>query len=182
VAPQRFHYRVERDLSVPMRTDVKLVRFEQRHGHRGRDHGDGVVLFHRIFKSRLELDKLEAYAGRLRQVARHAEAGTFGCFVETQARDGEVTIALYERWFDGDRLHCEELASRRFDPDDDDALTSSAEFRGELEDWAEHQNDVREAAYLDAAIDDAASHERATEHVAAAKDLAAILARDPPRS
>ena len=183
MAPPRYRYcyRVERDLGVPARADIRLVRYEQPRGVLGRlarNHRDGVVIFHRKFRTMRELDKLEAYAGRLEQVAQHAESGTFGCFAETESRDGKVSITLYERWFDGDRLHCEELASREFDPGDEDALVASAEFRGELEEWSERQNEAREASYLDAATDDAVRHERATERAAAADDLAAILARD----
>ena len=181
VAPLRYRYRVERDRSVPAHADIKLVRYEQPRGVLGRltgNHRGGLVIFHRKFRTMRELDKLEAYASRLEQVAQHAEDGTFGCFVETESRDGKVSITLYERWFDGDRLHCEELASRKFDPDDEHALVASAEFRGELEEWAERQNETREAAYLDAATDDAVRIERATERTAAADDLAGILARD----
>jgi hypothetical protein len=58
----------------------------------------------------LELDRLEGYATVLERIARHAGDGTFGRFVETDSDAGDVRITLYERWFDGDGIHCEELA------------------------------------------------------------------------
>jgi hypothetical protein len=163
-----------------MYTDVKLVRYPPSHGLLGRlshRRDSGLVLFHRAFKPRTELDQLERYASELEQVARHGNDGSLGCFVETESHDGVVEITLYERWFDGQRLRCEQLANREFDPEREDALVASAEFRGQLETWAEDRNAERETSYLDAAADDSARIARATEHRQAADELAGILAR-----
>lgn len=173
-----YEYRVERDVDGPGRADIKLVRYEVRRGLLGPRHvKHDIVLFHRVFKPLLEPGRLEGYASVLQQVAEHASEGTFGCFVATQSRDGDVEIKLYERWFDGVKLHCDELASGTFDASDDSTLVASAEFRGELEQWAEDQNAAREQSYLDAADDDRERTERATERASAADGLAAILAR-----
>jgi hypothetical protein len=120
---------------------------------------------------------LERYAAELERAARHGNDGTLGCFVDTRTRDSMVEVRLYERWFDGSHLRCDELASRSFDPDDDGALVASAEFVAELEVWAEQRNDAREASYLEARVEDAARDERALEHASAANELAQILAR-----
>jgi hypothetical protein len=159
--------------------DIALVRHPASHGvldriHR-HDRQDEVVMFHRTFRPLLELAELETYASRLELVARHVTEGTFGCFVETVSRDGSVEITLYERWFDGVQLHCEELAGREFDAGDDNALVASAEFLAELEAWAERRNDDRELSILNANVEEAARTERSSERSAAADELAEIL-------
>jgi hypothetical protein len=180
-AARQYEYYVERELGGRAYADIRLVRRAARRGSRGRlgshDDRDGTVLFHRSFKPMLELDRLQGYASLLERVAQHANEGTLGCFVETDSRGGEVRITLYERWFDGAKLHCEELASRLFDASDESALVESAEFRGELEQWAEDQNAAREESYLGAAADEQARTERVTEQAAAAAELAKILSR-----
>jgi hypothetical protein len=182
IAADGYEYRVERDVDGPGRADIKLVRYELRHRLLGARHGKhGIVLFHRVFKPLLEPGLLEGYASVLQQLAEHVGKGTFGCFVATQSREGNVEIKLYERWFDGLKLHCDELASRTFDASDDGALVASAEFRGELEQWTEDQNAAREQIYMDAAADDLARTERAIERASAADGLAAILARSAPQ-
>jgi hypothetical protein len=134
-------------------------------------------MFHRNFRPIGELNELEAYASMLGRVAQHASEGTFGCFVETESRGGDVEVTLYERWFGGGRLHCDELARHTFDASDEGSLVESAEFRAEIERWAEEQNERREALYLDAASDDELRTEQAAERAAAAQALAGILAR-----
>ena len=149
---------------------------------RHRNLGDPVVLFHRTFTPRLELDELERYAEQLERVARHGNDGTLGCFVHTRTRDSLVDVTLYERWFDGRQLQCDELASRTFDPHDDGTLVASAEFVAELEAWAEERNGARDASYLEASVEDAVRDERALQQASAAHELAQILARHASRA
>jgi hypothetical protein len=187
VPPRRvYEYRVERDLWGPIRADISLIRRSVRRRLRDRlrrrEPSGDVVLFHQTFTPRLELDDLERYAAELERAAGHGNDGTLGCFVDTRTRDSVVKVALYERWFDGSHLRCDELACRSFDPDDDGALVASAEFVAELEDWAEQRNDAREASYLEASVEDAARDERALEHASAANELAQILARHSARA
>jgi hypothetical protein len=91
-----------------------------------------------------EAAQLERYATTLEQVAKHANAGTWGCFVHTQANHGVVHVQLYERWFDGKQLHCEELAQRVFDTEEVGATAAAAEFVSELNAWAAMRNEQRE--------------------------------------
>ena len=136
---------------------------------------------HRSFKPRLELAELETYAAQLESAAEHGNDGTLGCFVRTEARDdGTVRVKLYERWFDGQHLRCEQLADREFDSTAEDALVASSEFLAELQAWAEQRNQEQD---LDAVARQSveAAHERArtqrsTERAAAADELAQILA------
>jgi len=124
----------------------------------------------------IELDALEAYAGQLERAAAHGNDGTLGCFVDIDERaDGMVRVGLYERWFDDDRLRCEELATRDFDSAEDHAVAASAEFLAELSDWAERRNDEREAGERENVIADADRSERALDRAAAASQLTAIL-------
>jgi hypothetical protein len=172
-------YRVQRTPRGTAGVEVELVRSSAHHEglllkHRHAD--DGEVLFRRTFRPIGEADQIEAYASQLEQISAHASAGTFGCFVDTTTQGGEVRITLYERWFDGGRLHCEPLAERSFDPEDEAALVQSAEFRAQLETWAEERNDELEALYLAAVDDDSVRVQRATERQAAAEELAGILA------
>jgi hypothetical protein len=176
----QYQYRVARDARRPGFVDVALLRgpAHQRFSflHR-RDENDTVVMFHRLFRITLELSALETYAAKLARVAQHGNDGTLGCFVETSTDKGSVVITLYERWFDGAQLHCEELTRRVFDPSDENALVASAEFIAELEEWAERRNEERNASYLDASADDAARVLRSIEQESAAAELAGILSR-----
>lgn len=178
---RRYHYSVVRDLGGPGYADVALVRSSGPHGvlehllHKQR--GDAVVLAHRTFRPMFELAELEAYAAQLERAAMHANEGKFGCFVETEQRDdGIVRVVLYERWFDGQRLRCEELARGDFDATEPDAVASSAEFLTELQAWAAERNTQREAGYIQAAVQERDRVERATDRAEAARELAEILA------
>jgi len=176
--PSPYEYLVERDLTGSSGPTIKLTRYEHKRTLFGRDRRhDGHVLFQRMFRPIGELSQLETYAALLERIARHANEGTFGCFVENESEGGHVQVTLYERWFDGTRLHCDVLARRAFDADDDNALVDSAEFRAEIEEWAEEQNDRREAWYLSAASDAEWRAQQTAERAAAADSLAKILAR-----
>jgi hypothetical protein len=172
-----YEYVVERIRNDPPGFTINLVRRERRHGLLRRHGGGGTIMFHRTFRPIGELDRLESYAAMLERVADHANAGTFGCFVESESEDGTVEVTLYERWFDGTRLHCDVLARRAFDASDDNSLVQGAEFRAEIEEWAEEHNARREAWYLDVASDAELRAGRAAERAAAADELAGILAR-----
>ena len=176
--PSGYSYSVERDVRGPNDVDIALVRRESRRGTLGfgTRHSDPVVLFHRAFRTMFELNRLESYAAELERVGQHVCDGTFGCFIDTVSRDGVVQITLYERWFDGERLHCEGLAARDFDSDDEGALVASAEFVAALQSWAEERNDELEQIYRESDLEDAARIERATDRAAAADELAKILA------
>ena len=176
-----YHYSVVRDLGGPGYADVALVRSSGPHGvlehllHKQRV--DAVVLAHRTFRPMSELAAMEAYAAQLERAAMHANEGKFGCFVETEQRDdGIVRVVLYERWFDGQRLRCEQLGHRDFDATEPDAVASSAEFLTELQAWAAERNEQREVGYLEAAVQERDRIERTTERVEAARELAEILA------
>jgi hypothetical protein len=177
-----YEYAIERDEQRPGFLDVALVRREAEHrrfGHLGhRQGGDGLVLYHHVFRPMQEWSEIEHYVAQLEQVAEHARSGTLGCFVETSPSAGKVDVVLYERWFDGQRLRCDELARREFDPGDEQALVASAEFQAELQAWADRRNDEREASYLDASIADAERLARESDQEAAAKELAQILASE----
>jgi hypothetical protein len=177
---RQYEYNVVRDVIRPGYADVSLVRFPAPHRvlehllHRERR--DALVLAHRTFRPMLELAEMEAYAAQLERAAKHGNEGTLGCFVETEQRDdGVVRVALYERWFDGRRLRCEQLALRDFDAAEPDALVASAEFLAELQAWAADRNDEREDGCVEAAVEDRDRAERATEHDDAARQLAEIL-------
>jgi|SRR3984885_3438370 hypothetical protein len=177
----RYHYSVVRELDGPGRADVALVRSSDQHGALERllrkPRGDAVVVAHRTFRPMFELSKMEAYAAQLERAATHGNEGTLGCFVNTkQSENGTVQVALYERWFDGQRLRCEELACRDFDATEPDAVASSAEFLTELQSWAADRNEQQEVGYLEAAVLDRDRAERATERSDAARELAQILA------
>jgi hypothetical protein len=176
---RQYRYEVERDYPRPGFVDVALVRRHAPHGtfQRLRRHGrdQELVLFHRTFRPLLELAVLETYASQLARVAQHATDGTLGCFVAIDPRVGMLQIRLYERWFDGQRLHVDELAQRVFDPSDDGTLVRSAEFLAELGDSAERRNEEREAAYLEASAEDASRTQRAIERERVAEELARIL-------
>jgi hypothetical protein len=175
------HYTVERDIWGPAHAEIALVRRPASRGafSRLRRHADQKLVLHaRTFKPRVEAEQLERYAAKLELVARHANEGTLGCFLDTQPRAGTVEITLYERWFDGQHLHCEKLASRTFDASDEETLVASAEFVAELESWAEQLNDQRELDDAEARVETEARALRALERDSAAQQLARILNRD----
>jgi hypothetical protein len=176
-----YYYSVVRAARSPGYADIALIRRSEPHGvldrllHR--EPRDALVLHHRTFRPLLQTTELQTYAAQLERVADHANHGTLGCFVETQKQqNGLVRVALYERWFDGHRLHCEQLASREFDASDGSALIASAEFLAELRDWAEQRNEERQASELEAAAEDAGHLQRASDRREAADQLARILA------
>jgi hypothetical protein len=174
-----YRYSVERITGGTGPAEVALVRRGVHHGVLGRlrerSDDEVTVLFRRTFRPMLELDQLERYAAQLEQVARHANAGTLGCFVDKRSQHGNVEIRLYERWFDGRELRCDELAHREFDASEPDALVASSELLAELEEWAERQSDERETSYLEASVEDADRQQRALEQASAGDELARIL-------
>lgn len=176
----RYHYRVVRGPAGPGHEDIALVRSSAARG--GMSHlihheqNDELVLHHRSFRPMLELPALEAYAAQLERTAAHANAGTLGCFVDISTpADDLVRVALYERWFDGDHLRCEELAAKDFESSGDLAVAESAEFLAEVRAWAEKRNDERDASDLEARVAAAARVERAADRAEAAAELAQIL-------
>jgi hypothetical protein len=135
-----------------------------------------VVIHHRSFRPLFELAAMEAYASQLERAAAHGNEGTLGCFVDIDEQtNGIVRIALYERWFDGGHLRCEELAARDFEATEEGAVTDSAEFLAELRAWAEQRNDEREAQDPDDQAAEAIQSERAMDSADAARQLARIL-------
>ena len=181
-----YRYRVVRDDGRPGFTDVALVRSpltgEKPGGILGRlrhrNPVEAVVVHHRTFRPLLELAPMEAYAAVLERAAEHGNAGTFGCFVRTeQGDDGTVRVTLWERWLDGERLSCEQLAGRSFDASEDGAVAASAEFLAELENWAEARNDERELRRIDESVQEEDRAQRASERADAAAELARILER-----
>jgi hypothetical protein len=177
---RRYEYTVVRDVGGPGYADVALVRFPAPHGllerlvHRERH--DALVIAHRTFRPMFDLTEMEAYAAQLERAAKHGNEGTLGCFVETEQRDdGQVRVALYERWFDGHQLRCEQLAQRDFDATEPDAVAASAEFLTDLQAWATDRDDERENSYLEAAAEDSDRAERAMDRDDAARQLAEIL-------
>jgi hypothetical protein len=179
VGAQAFSYEVKRDVWGAGRTDVSLVRQAPSPHRRSllrRAHGEEpLMLFRRTFRPLLELKELERYAAELERVARHGNDGTLGCFVDTRPHEGVVEVALYDRWFDGQSLRCDELARRRYDADDEQALVASAEFVAELQAWADQRNEERELAYAADREGAAGREQDARERTAAADQLAAIL-------
>jgi hypothetical protein len=181
-----YSYSVRRHVWGSSHAEISLVRRQEAHGWlaRLRDPPDEQVLFQRSFVPRTELEELERYADELERVADHLNSGTLGCFVETTSEAGKVSVALYERWFDGEHLRCDRLAVRTFDAEEEAALVASAEFLVELQDWAERQNDARTASYLEHSAEDAVLAERTLERQSAATELERILnqhSRPPQR-
>jgi hypothetical protein len=177
---QRFYYSVVRDGGGPGYADVALVRSAVPQGVLSHilDRGvrDVVVIHHRSFRPLFDLSAMEAYAGQLERVAAHGNEGTLGCFVDIEDQtNGTVRIALYERWFDGDHVRCEELAAREFEATEEGAVTDSAEFLAELRAWAEKRNDEREAQDPDDEAAETVQSERTMDRADAARQLARIL-------
>lgn len=193
VSPSRstYHYRVDRDIWSAERADISLVRDKQPEGQLDRlfrRTRDSEVLWSQRFKPAVEAEQLERYAETLELVARHANEGTMGCFIHTEAVAGEVDVRLYERWFDGQNLHCEELAHRVFDSDEEAATVASAEFIAELEAWAQQRNAQREGELqrmkqtaTEAAVREEATAQIERERENVARDLARILREEAAR-
>jgi hypothetical protein len=176
-----YRYEVQRDYPRPGFVDVALVRHDEAPrrnslGLHERGHDGEWTLFRRTFRPLLELAALETYAGQLERVAQHANDGTFGCFVVIASRAGRLEIGLYDRWFDGQQLRVDELVQREFDPSDDEALVCSAEFLAELRARGERHDEEREAAYVQAGLEDASRSRTAMERDLAAEELVRILA------
>jgi hypothetical protein len=175
-------YRVVRTLGGVGYTDVALVLTHppaRRHrlGRHAAGGDDTVVLHHRAFRPLSELAELEAYAAQLESAAGHGERGRLWYFVTSGARrDGTVVVSLFDRWFDGQRLRCEERAHREFDSSDEASASASVEFTAELQAWAEQRNDVREARCREAGGDELLAGERSAETAAGASELADLLA------
>jgi hypothetical protein len=175
-----YAYRVESAEEQSGRVRVSLVkqleREETRHLRRHVEVLERTVLFSQTFRPMFDLTAMESYATNLSLVARHAAAGTFGCFVQTATAAGNVEVCLWERWFDGREIHTDELARRVFDASDETALVASVEAVADLRAWAERQNEAREAAYAQELDDDDARSRAAAEREAASAELNEILA------
>jgi hypothetical protein len=177
---ERYVYRVERADDRPGHVRISLVRQRERNDVRHLRHHlevlERTVLFSRSFRPMFDLAAMEGYAAHLSLLARHAEEGRLGCFVQTRSESGNVDVCLYERWFDGGEIHTDELARRAFDASDESALVASAEFLADLRGWAERRNEQREAAYLQEREDDDARMRIASDQQAAGEELNEILA------
>jgi hypothetical protein len=176
-------YTVVRTLGGAGHTDVALVRTRPapRHRRLGLRHepatDDTVTLHHRAFRPLSELADLEAYAAQLQAAAGYAERGQLWCFVTTKARaDGVVEVSLFDRWFDGRHVRCEQRAHREFDSSEEDSATEAVDFTAGLQAWAEQQNDAREARCRERSGDEIVDAEQAAQTTAGAADLAALLA------
>jgi hypothetical protein len=172
-----YRYSVVRDIWSPWHAEIALVRRRSLHGilARLRHHGrDDAVLFHRTF-THPDLGAIEGYAAELERVADYANAGKLGCFVDVRVTDGALQMTLYERWFDGSHIRCDELTKRSFDPQNGQALIESAEFLGELEYWAERRDERRNLRELEGSIEDAAREDETLNRALAAQELGQIL-------
>lgn len=135
-----------------------------------------VVMFSRAFRPLLETVALEHYRAQLGVVARSAETGKFGCFVEVQPKGGNVEVTLYDRWFDGWNIRTEEVTRQAFASTDERSLVASTEFLAELQIWAERQNAEREAVLAGQQDADDARARLAAQRSAASRELSEILA------
>jgi len=176
----RYVYGVESAEEEHGRVCISLVRRRQRESvHRLHHHTEVLertVLFSRSFRAMLDKVAIQDYTAHLSLVARYAQEGTFGCFAQTRSEVGSVEVLLYERWFDGDDIHTDELARRAFDAGDEESLVASAEFLADLRLWAERRNEEREAAYLNERRADDDRKQRASAQEAAGRELNQILA------
>jgi hypothetical protein len=176
-------YEVVRTLGGSSFTDVALVlrrstsvthRFGARHHHAD---DDTVVLHHRVFRPVAELAELEAYAAQLEIAAANAARGQLWYFVTTRPHaDGTVEVTLFDRWFDGRQVHCEQRAHGEFDSSDEASSAASIEFAATLQAWAEHQNDGREARCRELGGDELLEAEQAAQALTGARELASLLA------
>jgi hypothetical protein len=176
-------YEVVRTLGGKTFTDVALVLRRPSGGRRrfGARHDpaddDLIVLHHRAFRPLSELAELEAYAAQLETAATHAARGRLWYFVTTRPHaDGIVEVALFDRWFDGRHVRCEQRAHGEFDSTDEAAAAASVEFTASLQAWAEQQNATREARCRELDGDEVLEAERAAQTATAARALAALLA------
>ena len=162
------------------RVRVSLVRRREHHFSKHlAAHTETVertVLFSRAFRPLLETVAMEHYAAQLQLIARHAQAGQFGCFIENRSEGGAVEVILYDRWFDDPDIRTEELAHHAFDAADEDSLVASAEFVADLRIWADRRNEQREAAVLEQSDADVAERQLELEREAAGRELSQILA------
>jgi hypothetical protein len=135
-----------------------------------------IVLAQRTFKPGVDLFALEAYAAQLERAAEHGNRGTLGCFVQVSPLpDGTVSVTLYERWFRGKYLLCEQLASRRFDASGEDARAASVAYLLDLRDQAARRNHERLAAAAELDTEAIANAHGSNDPVPAAEQLAEQL-------
>jgi hypothetical protein len=168
-------YRVTRRSDGPGYVRIALVRGARDHG-RDCSQQPETVLAQRTFRASLELFELESYAAKLERAAEHGNRGTLGCFVQIEPiPDGTVRVTLYERWFIGRHLLCEQLASREFDARKEDDVPASAAYLLDLQHQAAQRNDQREAAAAAAAAEDTAAVHRRNNLMTAAERLADLL-------
>ena len=171
---------VESEPEEAGRVRVSLVR---RREHRFSKHltthtetVERTVLFSRSFRPLLEAVAMEHYAAQLHLIARHAEQGQFGCFIENRSEAESVEVILYDRWFADPDIRTEELARRAFDATDETSLVASTEFLADLRIWADRRNEEREAAALSESDAADAERQQALERAAASRELSQILA------
>jgi hypothetical protein len=176
----RYVYGVESAQEEHGRVCISLVRRRERDSvhrfHHQIEVLERTVLFSRSFRAMQDKVAIESYSAQLSLISRYAQEGTFGCFAQTRSEVGSVDVLLYERWFDGDAIHTDELARRAFDASDEESLVASAEFLADLRLWAERRNEEREAAYLKERRADDDRKQLASAQEAAGRELNQILA------
>lgn len=176
----RYVWEVECAEASPGSLCVSLVRRREhqfaRHLMSRTETLERTVLFSRTFRPLLEAVALEHYAAQLRAVARYAQDGRFGCFVESRSNGGNVEVILYDRWFEDGEIRTEELAKRAFDASDAGSLVASTEFLADMRLWADRRNEQREATMLDERDADASRERLKAEREAASAELTQILA------
>lgn len=173
-------WQIETEEESGGRRRLSLVRNRERRVHaRLRTHTeltDRTVFFSRSFRPLLQTFAMEHYRAVLQRICDHAQAGEFGCFVQTRAQHGSVEIMLYERWFDGGELHTAELARRTFDAGLEGSLVTSTEFLADLQLWAERRNEQRDALIVAEQDADRQRARMTDERDAAARELSMLLA------
>ncbi|HWH12148.1 MAG TPA: hypothetical protein VG165_13545 [Solirubrobacteraceae bacterium] len=85
-------------------------------------------------------------------------------------------MSLFDRWFDGRHVRCEQRAHREFDSADDAGASAAVDFTAGLQAWAEQQNDAREARCREVGGDEVLEAEQSAQAASAAAELAALLA------
>jgi hypothetical protein len=175
-----YSYDVESTVEEHGRVAISLVRKREQHSTRHlRHHAETLertVLFSRSFRPMSESVAQQSYTARLQLIARYADEGTFGCFAETRPDGENVEVVLWERWFDEDEIHTQELARRAFNASDEQSLVTSVEFLADLRAWAERRNQEREAAYLQTRTTADDRKQLASDQEAAGQELDQILA------
>jgi hypothetical protein len=169
-------YHVTRCSNGPGRVRIALMRRAPL-GDTGASHTEEsrVVLTQRTFDTRVELFALESYAAVLERAAEHGNRGTLGCFVHVEViLPGTVRVTLYERWFHGKYLLCEQLAGREFDARRDDARAESVAYLHELRGQAAQRNHARGAA-AEHGAEDATTARWPSDSTPAAEQLAQLL-------